>query len=91
MSSRSQSTRAFAVRLDRACRERGKTLDDLAREAAEALGRRIRSGGLPSCGERPGWIPLTLALAEILDVNVSWLVFGEGTAVPAVPPLRLED
>ena len=83
---RSQFTRAFAVRLDWCCRQQGKTLDDVAREAGEALGRRVRPERLPSCGERPGWIPLTLALAEILDVNVSWLVFGEGTA--AAPPSR---
>ena len=89
MTARSQLTRAFAVRLDWCCRQQGITLHDLAREASQVLSRGIRPERLPTCGERPGWIPLTRVLAEILDVNPGWLVFGEGKA--AAPPSRGEN
>ena len=87
MLSRSEINRAFAVRLDLSCRHRGKSLNELAREAGKKLGRHIRPDGLPTCGEREGWLPLMKALAEILEVDVAWLACGESSA----PSQRAQD
>ena len=82
LTARERSTRAFVDRLDACCRKQGKTLGDLAREVGEILGRRIRPERLiPMCHEGEDWVFVVHIVADILNVNVSWLVFGEDTAI----------